>query len=105
MNCAHSVGILQELLHYYDKKTGRKSKKPPQFAKKGDDKLLSHTSASHSHIDIMSGQKVVAVIEASDAVCVERFSEHPQMGRFTLRDEGAAPVVYFQDYFLTIMAS
>ncbi|KLO19765.1 hypothetical protein SCHPADRAFT_898344 [Schizopora paradoxa] len=59
---------LAELLHYYDKKTGRKSKKPPQFAKKG--------------------QKIVAVIEASDAVCVERFAEHPQMGRFTLRDEG-----------------
>lgn len=26
---------LQALLHYYDKATGRKSKKPPQFAKKG----------------------------------------------------------------------
>jgi len=60
--------VLAELLHYYDKKTGRKSKKPPQFAKKG--------------------QKVVAVIEATAAVCVERFAEHPQMGRFTLRDEG-----------------
>ena len=34
------------------------------------------------------GQKIVAVIEASDSVCVERFAEHPQMGRFTLRDEG-----------------
>ena len=26
---------LQALLHYYDKKTGKKSRKPPQFAKKG----------------------------------------------------------------------
>lgn len=26
----------QALLHYYDKKTGRKSKRPPQFAKKGE---------------------------------------------------------------------
>ena len=26
---------LSALLHYYDKKTGRKSKRPPQFAKKG----------------------------------------------------------------------
>lgn len=25
----------QALLHYFDKKTGRKSKKPPQFAKRG----------------------------------------------------------------------
>lgn len=27
---------IQALLHYFDKATGRKSKKPPQFAKKGD---------------------------------------------------------------------
>jgi peptide chain release factor subunit 3 len=27
---------IQALLHYYDKKTGRKSRKPPQFAKKGE---------------------------------------------------------------------
>ena len=57
------------LLHYYDKKTGRKSKKPPQFAKKG--------------------QKVVALLESSGGlVCVERFKDYPQLGRFTLRDEG-----------------
>ena len=28
-------GHIQKLLHYFDKATGRKSKKPPQFAKKG----------------------------------------------------------------------
>lgn len=27
---------LTQLLHYYDKKTGKKSRKPPQFAKKGE---------------------------------------------------------------------
>ncbi|TFK75939.1 eukaryotic polypeptide chain release factor 3 [Pluteus cervinus] len=59
---------LPALLHYFDKQTGRKSKKPPQFAKKG--------------------QKVVALIEASAPICVEKFSEYPQLGRFTLRDEG-----------------
>ncbi|KAF9462615.1 P-loop containing nucleoside triphosphate hydrolase protein [Collybia nuda] len=59
---------LPALLHYYDKATGRKSKKPPQFAKKG--------------------QKIVALIETTAPVCVERFVDYPQLGRFTLRDEG-----------------
>ncbi|KII94840.1 hypothetical protein PLICRDRAFT_169555 [Plicaturopsis crispa FD-325 SS-3] len=59
---------LPALLHYYDKATGRKSRKPPQFAKRG--------------------QKIVALIEASAPVCVERFRDYPQLGRFTLRDEG-----------------
>lgn len=60
--------ISQALLHYFDKATGRKSRKPPQFAKRG--------------------QKIVALIEATAPVCVERFADYPQLGRFTLRDEG-----------------
>ncbi|KAK7470682.1 translation termination factor GTPase eRF3 [Stygiomarasmius scandens] len=59
---------LPALLHYFDKATGRKSKKPPQYAKRG--------------------QKIVALVETSAPVCVERFSDYPQLGRFTLRDEG-----------------
>ncbi|KAL0949918.1 hypothetical protein HGRIS_009946 [Hohenbuehelia grisea] len=59
---------LTALLHYFDKATGRKSKKPPQFAKRG--------------------QKIVALIETIEPVCVERFVDYPQLGRFTLRDEG-----------------
>ena len=59
---------LASLLHYFDRATGRKSKKPPQFAKKG--------------------QKIVALIEAPGPVCVEKFADYPQLGRFTLRDEG-----------------
>ncbi|KAJ7904492.1 P-loop containing nucleoside triphosphate hydrolase protein, partial [Mycena olivaceomarginata] len=59
---------LPALLHYFDKATGRKSRKPPQFAKRG--------------------QKIVALIEATAPVCVERFADYPQLGRFTLRDEG-----------------
>jgi len=64
---AEEVTLLS-LLHYFDKATGRKSKKPPQFAKKG--------------------QRVVALVEAPGLVCVERFVDYPQLGRFTLRDEG-----------------
>ncbi|BGP51203.1 translation termination factor GTPase eRF3 [Rhodotorula kratochvilovae] len=59
---------LAALLHYFDKKTGRKSRRPPQFAKKG--------------------MKIIALVEAANTICVERFSDHPQLGRFTLRDEG-----------------
>ncbi|GAA5953701.1 hypothetical protein JCM21900_001706 [Sporobolomyces salmonicolor] len=59
---------LSALLHYYDKKTGKKSRRPPQFAKKG--------------------QKIIALIETSAPVSVERYVDHPQLGRFTLRDEG-----------------
>ncbi|KZT24539.1 hypothetical protein NEOLEDRAFT_1170090 [Neolentinus lepideus HHB14362 ss-1] len=59
---------LTALLHYFDKATGRKSKKPPQFAKRG--------------------QKIVAVLETVQPVCLERFVDYPQLGRFTLRDEG-----------------
>ncbi|QRV90969.1 Elongation factor Tu GTP binding domain [Ceratobasidium sp. AG-Ba] len=59
---------LAALLHYFDKKTGRKSKKPPQFAKKG--------------------QKIIALVETTAPICVEPFKTYPQLGRFTLRDEG-----------------
>ncbi|KAJ7498955.1 P-loop containing nucleoside triphosphate hydrolase protein [Mycena latifolia] len=69
----HMCGLLCQvtlpaLLHYFDKATGRKSRKPPQFAKRG--------------------QKIVALIETTAPVCVERFADYPQLGRFTLRDEG-----------------
>ncbi|KAF7332158.1 Eukaryotic polypeptide chain release factor 3 [Mycena kentingensis (nom. inval.)] len=59
---------LPSLLHYFDKATGRKSRKPPQFAKRG--------------------QKIVALVETVQPICVERFADYPQLGRFTLRDEG-----------------
>ncbi|ETW76653.1 hypothetical protein HETIRDRAFT_389700 [Heterobasidion irregulare TC 32-1] len=59
---------LVALLHYFDKATGRKSRKPPQFAKRG--------------------QRIVALIETTAPICVERFADYPQLGRFTLRDEG-----------------
>ncbi|KAI9800919.1 MAG: translation termination factor GTPase eRF3 [Piccolia ochrophora] len=59
------------LLHYLEKNTGRRSKKPPAFAAKG--------------------QSIIArleVIGGAGAVCVERFEDYAQLGRFTLRDQG-----------------
>ncbi|KAL4895082.1 P-loop containing nucleoside triphosphate hydrolase protein [Aspergillus ambiguus] len=59
------------LLHKLEPGTGRKSKRPPPFASKG--------------------QTIIARLEVTSAagsVCVERFEDYNQMGRFTLRDQG-----------------
>ena len=60
------------LLHKLEKGTGRKSKKPPPFGKQG--------------------QSIIARLEVTGgagnlSVCVERYEDYPQMGRFTLRDQ------------------
>lgn len=58
------------LLHKLEPGTGRKSKRPPQFANKG--------------------QTIIARLEVTGtagAVCVEKFSDYEQLGRFTLRDQ------------------
>lgn len=57
-----------ELKHKLEKGTNRKSKKPPAFAKKG--------------------MKIIAVLETTEPVCAETYADHPQLGRFTLRDQG-----------------
>lgn len=59
---------ITRLLHKLEKGTNRKSKKPPAFAKKG--------------------MKIIAVVETEEPVCVEAYQDYPQLGRFTLRDQG-----------------
>jgi len=49
-------------------KTGERSKKAPMFVK--------------------SGARITCTIEVEQAVCIETFDKCPQLGRFTLRDEG-----------------
>ena len=39
-------------------------------------------------LNLRVGQKIVALIETTAPVCVEKFADYPQLGRFTLRDEG-----------------
>lgn len=51
-----------------DKKTGEKSKTRPRFVKQD--------------------QVVIARLRAAGVICLETFKDFPQMGRFTLRDEG-----------------
>lgn len=58
------------LLHKLEPGTGRKSKRAPAFASKG--------------------QTIIARIDVTGtagAVCVERYEDYQQMGRFTLRDQ------------------
>ncbi|KHO01674.1 Protein synthesis factor, GTP-binding protein [Metarhizium album ARSEF 1941] len=59
------------LLHKLQKGTNRKSKNPPTHAKRGDSIIAR-----------------MQVIGGAGSVCVEKFEDYPQMGRFTLRDQG-----------------
>ena len=52
-----------------DKKTGEKSKTRPRFVKQ--DQIA-----------------IVRFVVNGGLICLEAFKEFPQMGRFTLRDEG-----------------
>ncbi|KAK9432412.1 P-loop containing nucleoside triphosphate hydrolase protein [Lipomyces doorenjongii] len=58
------------LLHKLEKSTNRRSKKPPAFATRG--------------------MKIIARLEvvSTTGFCIERFEDYPQLGRFTLRDQG-----------------
>ena len=58
------------LLHKLEKGTGRKSKKPPAFGKQG-----------------MSIIARLEVIGGAGKLCVEKYEDYAQMGRFTLRDQ------------------
>lgn len=58
----------QALICLVDKKTGEKSKTRPRFVKQD--------------------QVCIARLRAAGVICLETFKDFPQMGRFTLRDEG-----------------
>lgn len=59
---------LKALICLVDRKTGEKSKQRPRFIKQD--------------------QIAIVRFESEDVICMERFKDHPQLGRFTLRDEG-----------------
>jgi len=59
------------LLHRLQKGTNRKSKVPPTHAKRGESIIAR-----------------MQVIGGAGSVCIEKFEDYPQMGRFTLRDQG-----------------
>lgn len=59
---------LKALICLVDKKTGEKSKTRPRFIKQD--------------------QIAIVRFQSDDVICMETFKDHPQLGRFTLRDEG-----------------
>jgi len=59
---------IKALICLVDKKTGEKSKTRPRFIKQDQIAIVRFVS---NHL-----------------ICMETFKEHPQLGRFTLRDEG-----------------
>lgn len=60
-----------QLMHKLQKGTNRKSKVAPSHAKRGD--------AIIARMEVIGG---------AGSVCVEKFDDYPQLGRFTLRDQG-----------------
>ncbi|XP_078519295.1 eukaryotic peptide chain release factor GTP-binding subunit ERF3A isoform X2 [Lissotriton helveticus] len=65
--CIEEVEIIA-LICLVDKKSGEKSKTRPRFVKQD--------------------QVCIARLKTAGTICLETFKEFPQMGRFTLRDEG-----------------
>ncbi|XP_028669940.1 eukaryotic peptide chain release factor GTP-binding subunit ERF3A isoform X1 [Erpetoichthys calabaricus] len=65
--CIEEVQIIA-LICLVDKKTGEKSKTRPRFVKQD--------------------QVCIARLKTAGTICLETFKDFPQMGRFTLRDEG-----------------
>lgn len=63
------------LLHSLQKGTGRKSKRPPTHAKRGESII--------ARMELIGGT----------AVCVEKFEDYAQLGRFTLRDQVMFPII------------
>lgn len=59
---------IKALICLVDKKTGEKSKTRPRFIKQDQIAIVRFVS---NHL-----------------ICMETFKDHPQLGRFTLRDEG-----------------
>ena len=71
IHCSAEEVTITDILWLVDRKTGEKSKKQPHFIKQ----------------DQMA---IVRLCVTGGVVCMEPFKDFPQMGRFTLRDEGRA---------------
>ncbi|XP_065337939.1 eukaryotic peptide chain release factor GTP-binding subunit ERF3A [Cloeon dipterum] len=68
IHCVAEEVTVKALICLVDKKTGDKSKTRPRFVKQD--------------------QVVIMRLECAGVICLEPFKLFPQMGRFTLRDEG-----------------
>lgn len=73
--------FFQALICLVDRKTGLKSNMRPRFVKQD--------------------QVVIMRLECSGVVCLEEFKLFPQMGRFTLRDEGVYIIISISIHYYT----
>ena len=76
---------LKALICLVDKKTGEKSKTRPRFIKQD--------------------QIAIVRFQSDDVICMETFKDHPQLGRFTLRDEGRRNKFIFYYYYFGMSLS
>ena len=74
---------IKTLICLVDKKTNEKSKTRPRFIKQD--------------------QIAIVRFEAHHPICMETFKDHPQLGRFTLRDEGELLSKYFIKSILIVL--
>ena len=92
--CAEECSIAR-LTALIDKKTNAKSKKAPMFVKSGA--VITCIVTPHPHrarasacpqFSLRERVRVLPQLECEQPVCIESFDSSPQLGRFTLRDEG-----------------
>ncbi|KAL1116064.1 hypothetical protein AAG570_005559 [Ranatra chinensis] len=75
IHCVAEEVTVKALICLIDKKTGEKTKQRPRFVKQD--------------------QVAIMRIECAGVICLEPFKLFPQMGRFTLRDEGISYIYLF----------
>ena len=75
---------LKTLICLVDKKTGEKTPRP-RFVKQD--------------------QIAICRFAADDIICMETFKDHPQLGRFTLRDEGTLALFFFLTKNVSLMSN
>lgn len=63
------------------------TKTKPQKEEKVENRVLSHILF------------IECALQVNNAICIEKFSDFPQLGRFTLRTEGDKGLHYFPEYY------
>jgi peptide chain release factor subunit 3 len=81
---------IKALICLVDKKTGEKSKTRPRFIKQDQIAIarwVQYRGRGEGQFSLIFLFRFVA----NHPICMETFKAHPQLGRFTLRDEGLRP--------------
>jgi len=79
--------IISGLLHNVQRKTGKYSRKAPTFIKKGSAAIVKIKVCGKQTSVNKDGETTSRAV-GGKKIPLERFDDFPQLGRFTLRDEG-----------------